>query len=67
MIVEELKDEGFKHTLVWKGSDLYLLLFKSYFELYNNCEEGCSKPQYQLLVELALPQSGIKEPGEIPL
>lgn len=30
VIVEDLKDEGFKHTLVWKDSDLYLLLFKSY-------------------------------------
>lgn len=30
VIVEDLKDEGFKHTLVWKDSDLYLLHFKSY-------------------------------------
>lgn len=64
VIAEELKDEGFKHTLVWKDSDLYLL---SYLELYNNCEERCSNPQYHSSVELTLPQSGIKEPEEIPL
>lgn len=41
MIADELKDEGFKHTLVWKYSDFSLL---SYLELYHNCEEGCSNP-----------------------